>query len=447
MTQDHPATPTLGTSGSIKLRAAFTISSTGDWIYKFAVPTLILHLTGSATATAFAYVLEFIPYVIVGPFAGVLADRFSRRRVMVACDSGSCLLALLIAALVQFGHTPVVALYACAFALACMRPLYFPAFQGFLVDMVSERSRPRFNSWTEMTDGLLSLAGPVLGISVIAIAGVSRAAAADALSFAVSAALVATIGYRRLAAPRADTVGRVAGVLRDLGAGLRAVAVSRAILAGTILLTLTNLAAYIIEGNLVFLLLHVQHDPKITLGLVFGVQGLGAIAGAFAAPRLLGRYCTGHLIIAGLGLAAAGMVVQAIAPVLQAIVVGQGLQGAGSALIVVCWFSAVQRLVPGSLIGRFVSVVRAIGYATLPGGALLGAWLLSASSASRVLFGSAAILQLLILLAASRSALSRIDQEEPPADVTEPAQAGTATPQPVPADQSAPGGLGARPPP
>ena len=70
MTVDGAARPSLTTAGSIKLRAAFTISSTGDWIYKFAVPTLILHLTGSAVATAFAYVIEFIPYVIVGPFAG-----------------------------------------------------------------------------------------------------------------------------------------------------------------------------------------------------------------------------------------------------------------------------------------------------------------------------------------------------------------------------------------
>ena len=78
MTTDVTAKPILTRGGSVKLRAAFTISSTGDWIYKFAVPTLILRLTGSAVATAFAYVLEFIPYVIIGPFAGVIADRYSR---------------------------------------------------------------------------------------------------------------------------------------------------------------------------------------------------------------------------------------------------------------------------------------------------------------------------------------------------------------------------------
>ena len=332
---------------------------------------------------------------------------------MVVCDAGSCLLALVIAALVQLGHPPIAALYLCALALACTRPLYFPAFQGFLVEMIGEDDRPRFNSWAEVTEGLLTLAGPVLGISIVAVAGVPTATVLDAVSFAASASLVATIAYRRMARPDTETAGGLAGVLRDLVAGLRVVAISRAILAGTIMLTLANLADNKIEGNLVYLVLHVQHHPKVTLGLVFGVQGLGAIAGAFAAPRLLARYRTGQLLIAYLSIAAAAMTVQAIAPPLPEIVAGQGLQGAGSALIVVCWFSSVQRLIPEQMIGRFVSVVRAIGYVTLPVGALLGAWLLTVSAASRALFGCAAALQILILLATTRTPLRRIDQEEP----------------------------------
>ena len=451
----------LARTGSITLRAAFAISSTGDWIYKFAVPTLILRLTGSAVDTALAYVVEFIPYVIVGPFAGVIADRFSRWRVMVACDAGSCVLALMIAILVRTGHTPIAVLYACALALACTRPLYFPAFQGFLVETVDQKDRTRFNSWTQVTDNVLSLAGPVLGVSIVAAAGAPLATGLDALSFAVSASLVAAIGYRRTAElwtgepglrarernpagptpaepsqPGADqhrehqhrqhqhrqhqpaasrsagseqAPGRVAGVLGDLAAGLRSVAVSRAILAGTILLTLGNLAAFLIEGNLVYVLLHIEHYQKIALGVVFSAQGVGGILGAVIAPRLIARYRTGHLLTAGMAISAAAMVVQAAAPRLSAIASGQALEGSGTALIVVCWFSTVQRLIPGSVIGRFVAAVRAIGYATLPAGALLGAWLFSLPVTTRTLFGAAAALQLVICLVTTRSPLVRIE--------------------------------------
>src|SRR5260370_35182938 len=167
--------PTLTRLGSVKLRAAFTISSTGDWIYKFAVPTLILHLTGSALDTAFAYVLEFIPYVVVGPFAGVLADRLSRRGTMIVCDYSSCALALIIAGLVQLGHPAIALLYLCALALSCTRPIYFPPFQGFLVEMARPADRPRFTSWTQITDRLLSLPGPGPGAPLRGRAGCSPA--------------------------------------------------------------------------------------------------------------------------------------------------------------------------------------------------------------------------------------------------------------------------------
>lgn len=408
MAGDPASGPGLSRTGSVTLRAAFAISSAGDWIYKFAVPTLILRLTGSPVDTALAYVLEFIPYVVIGPFAGLIADRFSRRRVMVACDATSCALALVLAGLVQLGHTPIAALYVCALALSCTRPLYFPAFQGFLTEMISETDRPRFNSWTEVIDNVLNLGGPVLGISIVAAAGVPVATLLDAVSFAASAALVATVAYHHMTADR----GRLAGVVRELAAGLRSVAISRAILAGTVLLTLTNLAAFLIEGNLVYVLLHAERYPKITLGVVVSAQGLGGILGALLAPRLIARFRMGHLLVAGMAVAAVAMAIQAIAPRLPAIAPGQALECAATSLIVVCWFSTVQRLVPGPVIGRFVSAVRAIGYATLPAGALLGAWLLTASLGARMLFGCAAALQMVIFFASIRSPLIRIGQED-----------------------------------
>jgi MFS family permease len=421
VTSDDASVPGLSRAGGITLRSAFAVSSTGDWIYRFAVPTLVLRITGSPIATAFAYVLEFIPYVVIGPFAGVLADRFPRRPTMVACDSVSCFLALGVAGLAQLGHPPVAALYLCALALACARPVYFPALQGFLVEAVAEDSRPRFNSWTQVTEGLLSIAGPVLGTTIVAVAGVSLATVLDACSFAASALLVATITYRRRARARNAEAAGKPGALQELAAGFRAIATSRAILLGTILITGANLAAYIIEGNLVYLVLHVEHHAKIALGAVFSAQGAGAIIGAVAAPRLLGRQPTGRLLAAGMGLSALAMAIPAAIPVWPAVVTGQGIEGMATALIVVCWFTALQKIIPEGVIGRFVAAGRAIAYATIPAGALIGGWLLAGAASTRLLFGCAACLQVLIFLGSARSALARIDDDVPgpdPATVT-----------------------------
>lgn len=407
--------PGLSRRGSAAVRSAFAVSSAGDWIYRFAVPTLILHLTGSAVATGLAYVLEFLPYVVIGPFAGVFADRFSRRATLVGCDAASCAVALGLAAVARLPHPPVFGLYGGALALACLRPLYFPAYQGFLVEAVSEDVRPRFNSWTHVTDSLLGLAGPVAGTAVVAAAGAPAATVIDAASFAASAALVAAISRPRAAArPRPGGRGRAGRVLRDLAAGARAMTISPVILAGTAAITGANLAAYIIEGNLVFLVLHVEHQPKVALGAVLSAQGLGGVLGAAAAPRLLGRSPAGRLIAAGLGLSAAGMLMPAAFPRWAAIVAGQGIEGGATALIVVCWFSVLQRLVPADVIGRFVAVGRAAAYATIPAGTIIGAGLVSTAAGVRVLFGGAAALQSAVFIAAARSSLRRADPADWP---------------------------------
>ena len=91
-----------------RLRSAFAVSSTGDWIYRLAVPLLVLKTTGSAVSTAFAYTLEFVPYIGLGLVAGVFTDRADRRRMMVSCDVLSAVLALGIAIIASFDH-PVAA--------------------------------------------------------------------------------------------------------------------------------------------------------------------------------------------------------------------------------------------------------------------------------------------------------------------------------------------------
>ena len=63
-----------------------TISQLGDWFNTVAVFALLLDLTGSATVVAWMLIVQFLPVAIVGPVAGVVVDRFDRRRLMIAAD-------------------------------------------------------------------------------------------------------------------------------------------------------------------------------------------------------------------------------------------------------------------------------------------------------------------------------------------------------------------------
>jgi MFS family permease len=424
---------------SIRLRSALLVSTTGDWIYRFAVPTLILAVTGSALSTAFAYVLEYIPYIVVGMVSGVVADRWDRRRIMVVCDSMSFVLALVIAG-ISLRHPPVVALYVCAFALACVRPFYFPAFQGLLVDTVPSEQRSRMNAWTQTVDSGLNLIGPVIGTAIVAAVGVSSATLINAVSFAMSALLVYQIRYGRSTVQAAEDAASMRQISRDLLVGLRTLWQIKPIRYGTLLGTAANMAGYFVEGNLIYLGLHVEHLPKVALGLVFSVQGLGALLGAAIAPRLVDRYPTGWLFTLGMGGSGVAMLVPAFLPYWWAVVFSWGLEAVATSIIVVSWFTIRQHVVPAAVTGRVAAVSRALAFAAIPLGAVLGGLLVSTASPIRTVFGWAAALQLLVFVGTARSPVTQCDVRETAAEAEAPVAAATVAQGGPPVLDSAPDG-------
>ena len=454
----------------VTLLLAFFVSTVGDWIYRLAIPTLILTITGSALASAVAYMLEYLPYIVIGLVSGVVADRVNRRVLMIACDATSCVLALGIAGLTLLRHPPIAALYAAAFLLACVRPFYFPAFQGFVVDAVPEQRLATVNSWEQTEDSLLSFVGPVLGTAVIAAVGTTSATVANAASFAVSAMLVATIAYRGvrtrpgtgeisanslgeergigepsvhgvgtesdtgglsassvgeepgIGEPSVHGVGNEPGtgepsvnsVGKDFVEGLRTLWSLRSVFVGTLLMALANLSAFAVEGSLFYLVLTVLKLPPIALGVVFGAQGLGAVLGAVLAPRLLGRFRVGLLLSWGMGFSGLAMLIPAVVPTLVGMLIGWGLEGIATSVIVVSWFTGRQKLVPSESIGRVVAVGRAVAYVAIPFGALLGSALVAGSAPTRTLFLVAGLIQVAVFVVCLVSPLTGMGSESQP---------------------------------
>src|ERR1700747_337441 len=69
-----------------RLWCAQNVSEIGDWFYTLAIYTLLLQLTGHASSVALALVLQVLPQTFVGPVAGIVNDRISRKKVMIAAD-------------------------------------------------------------------------------------------------------------------------------------------------------------------------------------------------------------------------------------------------------------------------------------------------------------------------------------------------------------------------
>lgn len=380
-----------------RLRAAFAVSSTGDWIYRLAIPLLVLKTTGSATSTAFAYTLEFIPYIVLGLVAGVLTDRADRRRVMIRCDVLSALIAVEIAIVASFAQPSLVLLYLSVLALAFVRPFYFPSFQGLLVDKYSGPRLIRLNSWTQAVDSVLTMLGPVAGAAVVVAVGATAASLANAVTFVASALLVASISYRRPANTAPPARG-LRGIGADFVDGIRIVLSSRFVVIGAAVITIGNLAIFVIESNLFYLALRVEDLPRIAVGIVFASQGAGSVIGAVLAPRLIERIGTRAALWMGVAISTLAMCLPVLWPQWPTVLVAWTIQGVSTSFVVVSYFTARQELIPADAIGRAASVTRAIAYTALPLGALLGGYLVERSGSVRAVFGCAAAIEAVLLV-------------------------------------------------
>lgn len=175
------------------LLVAFLTSSLGNWIYRLALPLLVLELTGSALQTALIYVLEYAPFLLFSLPGGVFADRFDRRRLLIAGDLLATVIVAGLAALVWADVPFVWPIYVAAFLLASVEPLYHPAFQSFLPSLVEDESLEKANAWMQGGENLLTLTGPVAGGALVAFLDFQTALLIDAITFAVSAVAIAAI--------------------------------------------------------------------------------------------------------------------------------------------------------------------------------------------------------------------------------------------------------------
>jgi MFS family permease len=373
VTQTSQGAP-AAVSGSRHLRnytlllSGFVVSSAGDWLYRLALPLLVLKLTGSALQAAVIYSLEYIPYLVFAPIGGAIADRFDRRRLLIRSDLAAAGIASLLATLVWIHEYHLWLIYLVAFALSLLTPLYQATFLAMVPAVVPREQLAWANSRLQTGQSVLDLAGPLIGASVVAVLGINRALALDAVSFALSACAMALM---KNAARRAigDTQASIAAELKE---AVRFVRSSPPLLWGSFLSAGCSLGLVMVESNMLAYLIHIRHLPVAVTGIVFAALGGGAVAGALMAPRILRRTPPGRLIITCTligGIATALLIVLQPVPAIAAVWV---IVGASTGVFTVTFFTLRHQLAPEHMIGRVVIITRLIGFSVLPVAPVIG---------------------------------------------------------------------------
>ena len=112
------------------------ISLSGTWMQSVAQAWLVLRLTGSGTALGLVVALQFLPVLLFGPFGGVIADRFPKRRLLLATQTVAMTQALVLGLLVITGTVELWMVFAMAAVFGLVTAVDNPARQTFVLEMV-----------------------------------------------------------------------------------------------------------------------------------------------------------------------------------------------------------------------------------------------------------------------------------------------------------------------
>ena len=182
-----------GNANFRRLWLAQIVSENGDWFYTLAIYSLLLDLTGKASSVAMALVLQVLPHTLLGPLAGVVNDRFSRRKVMIATD----LLRMVIVACMVLVRTRgrVWIIYPLLFLETVMVAFFEPARNAVIPNVVAEDDVVVANTLASATWSFDLAIGSVLGGMVAAWLGRDAVFVINSLSFAASALLISRMSF------------------------------------------------------------------------------------------------------------------------------------------------------------------------------------------------------------------------------------------------------------
>jgi MFS family permease len=295
------------------LWAGGLISETGDWFVLVGLPVWVLQETGSSLVTATVFLVGLLPGLVVGPLAGVLVDRWDRRRTLVSVSLAEA--AFLLPLLAVDGRDRLWIVFLVIAVEATLAQLNDPARNALVPTLVSGHDLVGANALIGLNANVARLAGSPLGGILVEVAGLPGLVIGDAASFLLGAALIGLVrpgaagrpvahgdveGSRLSTAPLqgpAEAAGAgLRGMVGEWVDGLRVVAGDRELMWGLMVNGLAAVAQGIFTVLFVLFVARVLGGDGADVGLLRGVQAIGGLLGGVVVVGLARRLEPGRLL-------------------------------------------------------------------------------------------------------------------------------------------------------
>jgi MFS family permease len=344
-----------------------SVSLAGTWMQMIAQSWLVLELTGSGTAIGLVAALQTLPTLLLGPYAGVVADRLDKRRLMIGLQATMGVLALALGLLTITSAVTLWQVYLLALLLGLANCFENPARQAFVQEMVGPDDLRNAVSLNSVLVNSARAVGPAIAGLVIAAGGVGLCFLLNAVSFVTVVASLIRMDVSALR-PSAPTP-RAPGQLRE---GLAYVRATPALAVPLLMMTLVGCLAYEFQVVLPIVASETFAGDARAYGFLTAAMGAGAVVGGlWVAAR--GRTGLGALVGAsaafGIALSAA-----ALAPNVIVALVAMALVGVTSVAFLSMSNSTLQLVAEPHMRGRVMALWAVAFLGSTPiGGPIAGA--------------------------------------------------------------------------
>ncbi|MDP9643879.1 MFS family permease [Actinopolyspora lacussalsi] len=347
------------------------VSLTGTWMQRAAQDWLVLELSdGSPAALGVAVALQFLPTLLFTLYAGVIADRVDKRRLLIAVQSGMGLCGVALGLLDVGGVVELWHVYALALGLGCFSAVDAPVRQSFVVEMVGARELPNAVALNSMTFNLARIVGPAIAGVLITLIGTGPVFLVNGLSTGAVVLGLLLMDPSRL--------HRTSGATEESGsllAGLRYVSRSPRLIVVLALVCCVSTFGMNFENAFAVIARNVFDRDAAGYGLLITALAVGTLSGSSLAARRAGGRPRLRLVFGGAAAFGALEAAASLMPSYRSFAVALIPVGIAVMTCTTAANSTVQLSVDPEMRGRVMGLYMMLFLGGRPVGGLLSGWL------------------------------------------------------------------------
>jgi MFS family permease len=365
------------------------ISDFGSNISIFALPVVaIIALHATALQVATLQSIEFATIALVAIIAGALADRHRRKHVMMAANLVRIITMLSLPIAYGLGKLTLAQLFVVAIICSAASVIFDVAYQAIIPSLIGSERLADGNAKLSMSGSVAEAVGSSAGGAIVQVIGAPLAMVADACSFIVSLYTIARIKHKEeKPQPVCDEDSRVLAFARETLAGFDQLR-SKPELRMVALCTATNyLGGAIVTAVFPVLVYRILNMPPALFGVVMGVANVGMVGAFMSRPvqKLVGERGTLGSAVAISAVGKLMYLASHFSP-LGAVALGRVMITFAGPLYEVTQQTYRVAFIPEPLMGRVAAAFRAVTWATLPIGSLMGGVLATTIGVQHAIF-------------------------------------------------------------